>query len=429
MDPAKGIRMGIETGLLLSFNVVTILMAYLFLNIQMQRRTDHFKPILVIGLLYYAVLLITVFHIRHPISTLCANLLMMGLFSTQFHGTIFKKIATVVFSYFCLFLSEAFASVLVFSSPLKNHPLKTLFILITATFLSSFTLLLIHRYLPKRILVTHHLPVKYWFFLSVPVLSMLYIYVQLRNQSLHGLLGSFMLATTFLLNLTLFAYMIDSINRGLLEHNQSTLSKQVKYYSDYIDRIQQTQDEIYALQHDLRYSLVTLKVYNKNKDYQKVDQCLNDLLSHVSSDQQYAKSGNKELDSLINYMLADLQDVDISVSVHAPHTLCINPLHLNVVLGNILDNAKTALHICVESEMEAPFLHIEVMYHTNCLSIHVVNSIRAHHKKHTKQASEKHGGYGTRSIRRIVAQYGGSYQFFTHPDRYEVKVMMLDKAT
>ncbi len=120
----------------------------------------------------------------------------------------------------------------------------------------------------------------------------------------------------------------------------------------------------------------------------------------MTNPQEYVKTGNDTVDSLLNYKIQKADEVlnVVETKISIPGQLRLRSFDLNVLLGNLLDNAIDA-------------------------------SMRTEEKKlklTTKEDKVNHG-IGLKNVRRIVEKYHGEIEFLFENDTMETDVMMYVK--
>ena len=100
-------------------------------------------------------------------------------------------------------------------------------------------------------------------------------------------------------------------------------------------------------------------------------------------------------------------------------------LHMNIILGNLLDNAiENAL------KTDEPKIDIVIKYRMGMLRINIVNSC-IHDQNiidgryiSTKLDEIKNHGYGMINVRKCVAKYNGTVKFSNDDTRFKAEVLL-----
>ena len=109
--------------------------------------------------------------------------------------------------------------------------------------------------------------------------------------------------------------------------------------------LQESQNRIRYLQHDFKNHLISIVNYAKKADNQGLIHYIEEGLGFLSLHQQFVDTGNSEIDSILNYKLQEMKNknVDLKYFITIPKDLEINVFDLNIVLGNLLNNAIEAI--------------------------------------------------------------------------------------
>lgn len=161
--------------------------------------------------------------------------------------------------------------------------------------------------------------------------------------------------------------------------------------------------------HDYKHHIQTMKAHLALKQYEELDDYLNELDTDLTAVDTVLKTGNVRIDAVLNSKLAVARQRGIRVNAKAvvPRQLKINEVDLCVVIGNLLDNAMEGCH-GVTPEKQFIRIYLEVLKEQ--LYIYVSNSMADNiQRKEGQYLSTKQGnhGFGLMRIDRIVGKYNG----------------------
>lgn len=102
----------------------------------------------------------------------------------------------------------------------------------------------------------------------------------------------------------------------------------------------------------------------------------------------------------------------------------MNPMDISALFGNMLDNAIEG--VSKVEEKDKRWIHVSIRRKMDFLVICVSNSYQgdisfSHGMPVTQKEDKRYHGYGTKSIRNIVSQYGGTVVFRAEKGWFEVK--------
>lgn len=191
---------------------------------------------------------------------------------------------------------------------------------------------------------------------------------------------------------------------------QTAMQQQVDMYEKQFEVINTSQGNLKSLRHDMKNHLSLISAYLSNNDYEKAINYTQHFLEQLNASSEYVKTGNLEIDSILNYKLEHIQrelNCVPLIVVNVPNQSFISDFDLNILLGNLLDNAAEALKSTVDK-----YLSIELKYIKSAFYISVHNSFSGQLKKRnhnfltTKKDPMLHG-IGLSNVERIVQKYRG----------------------
>lgn len=200
------------------------------------------------------------------------------------------------------------------------------------------------------------------------------------------------------------------------------LEQQSQAYANELTLIRQSNQKISFIRHDLAHHLMAIRHFTETGETEKLVQYLDTFSGKLRESNEYIHSGNLELDAILNYKLGIAADAgaDINASVQLPEQLGIDFFDINVMLGNLLDNAISGLGTSEEKN-----LLVEIGVQMGVLYIKVENSYdgtvrrgEAHYL--TRKKDENSHGLGLSSVEHIVEKYQG--QMHVDPSNHIFKV-------
>lgn len=151
-----------------------------------------------------------------------------------------------------------------------------------------------------------------------------------------------------------------------------------------------------------------------------------DMQAYLENPHEYISSGNQEVDSLMNYMLNRAKTVlnHVNYEINIPKELAIRSFDLNVIVGNLLENA-------IESAEQSKerWLELFLNYERGMLFIRVRNSYDNAIKRKgeiyitTKKEKRIHG-IGLQNVKNVVDTYKGDMQISDKDNIFDVKIIL-----
>lgn len=282
---------------------------------------------------------------------------------------------------------------------------------------------IIERYIVKKRKKNTTPP--YWNILMlIPGISLVILYSMVSFNLNNRAVMISVSAGTILINLLTF-YVYDALMETC-ERLQEFFERQVASYSHQLDVMMKTEEKIMVLRHDMKHHLNELYAMAQQNRSPEIVEYINHMQEFMENNKEYCSSRNKEMDSLLNYLLNKAQEVldKVSYEINIPKELEIKTFDLNAILGNLLENA-----IYASQNSEDKWLNIEINYDKEILFIRVQNSYRGRIERReeifcsTKADRENHG-IGLRSVKRFVDAYQGTMEIDYGDNIFEVKLIL-----
>lgn len=168
--------------------------------------------------------------------------------------------------------------------------------------------------------------------------------------------------------------------------------------------VDDSREQAAALRHDLKHHLRELRLLTEAGQKQRLLAYLDEMESFLDNSAAHAATGNRNVDSTLNYLLekADkvLKQVEVKVSI--PAEKYAGDFRLCVILGNLLDNA-----IREAEKTEEQFLSVVMRENRGLLLIWIRNSYLE-----TEKPAEARGGQGLglKNVKKIVDSLEGEFQ-------------------
>lgn len=228
------------------------------------------------------------------------------------------------------------------------------------------------------------------------------------------------------INLIVF-YLYDQLLRYYEDKIKTEiLDQQNNAYKNQFEIIERSQKNTDMLKHDMKNHIIAIGNLISKDNNEEVIEYLDTISSNMDLRDEYVCSGNKHVDSILNYKIkeAKTEGIDVSVDIQIPKEFNIKPFDISVILGNLLDNAVESVRnidnkkIDMDMKMDKSVLFIKT-------SNHYTGNIQKHNHyiKSTKQATGKHG-LGLRSIENSIKKYNGIIDIDYNGNVFEVNVLM-----
>lgn len=262
--------------------------------------------------------------------------------------------------------------------------------------------------------------------LAVPIGSIIIGILTMYNYDYESIVVA---ALLIIFNILVF-YLYDKLQKNIEEsYEQKMLKQSINAKNIEIGLMKSSLDSIECLKHDMRNHLITLRKYADDCNYNKLIAYLNSISETVSVHSITIETGNTNVDSIINYKFQEMSDqgININYSISIPEELNILDYDINIVVGNLLNNAIEALNKSDEKEF-----FIKIYFDKNILFIHMENSFNGNVRKEkgeiltTKQDKQNHG-LGLKSIKRVLEKYDGDIIMDYNEEVFITDVMLCNK--
>jgi len=194
-------------------------------------------------------------------------------------------------------------------------------------------------------------------------------------------------------------------------HNE-LLEKQLTQDSHHFQRMDDYLSEVRSLKHDFVHHLMSIKAMVADKNYVELEKYTDRYSESVQKILSEVVTGLPSVDAVISMKKEVATKSAIVFGVHSNNIseIDINPVHLNIILANTLDNAITACLECADDISKK--IKLSLMMEGEYLYLEVVNSSRPIYFEdgtipQTTKADKVHHGLGLESTQRLVLMYEG----------------------
>lgn len=382
------------------------------------------KLLILLFVLYFTINSLFFLMVPNPIVNLISNIVPLFFITMFFESKIMMKIVVSVLIYAVNMFSDG-----VIFAVSKALGINTIVIssgLITALMVFAIEMLWEHY---KRFKYMEVVQTSYLFALFfVPLCSIVIGVLTIQQANLRTVVLS---AVLLIINALIF-YLFDSLVRLYnYRYEKIMLEQQNKAYINQIKQVYDSQNALRYYRHDMKNHLFKIRDMVEKREYKQLDEYISYAASYMKIDKKVIDSGNSEIDCLLNYKLRNIEEMNIKLETKfvLPYELFINVFDINVVLGNLIDNALEALKQCDERE-----LIIHLTYSKGVMFIAIKNSFIGNIKNDsnnnkiftTKQDLKNHG-LGLQSVRYTIDKYCGTMEIETTDKMFVVKALMYNK--
>lgn len=257
--------------------------------------------------------------------------------------------------------------------------------------------------------------------LFVPLGSIFIAYFAAKGLNTVSLITAVIL---LLINIDIF-YLYDNVIDLFSERcEREVMESQNKAIQNQLEVVQQSQLRIRCLKHDMDNHLLRLKDLIEKEKYAEALEYLETVKSSTAADKKLIDSGNDLIDSMLNYKLARLHDnIEQKYDIVVPKDLSFTEFDLNVIIGNLADNALEALEQLPADERKK--LEISIRYKQGYLKVYFGNTFDGIMPEDgSRKRDHENHGLGLKSVERIVHKYGGDMRAKVSDNWYEISLIM-----
>ncbi len=364
--------------------------------------------------IYYILNSFLYLYFKTPIISILFNLFAFYLLGLNYSKLRKTRILVSIYTYLFGFIIELLILVIF------GH--SNVFVMLPTKFESTYTLVAIQiityilvltlsKYLKIR--KGEKVPFSYWLgILIIPTASLyiLLMFISTSNINTYGMLSIIILI--IIINFIGF-YLYEAIIKFMSDLSKSQeYLQQNEYYKNQLEIISKNDEKTRKFKHDIKNHLIALATISENYKKEGFKEYYNELLVNLDESDIYIDSGNIEIDSIVNYKLADINklDTNINVDVNIPPNLEFSSYSIVTIIGNLLDNAFTAL----EKLDEYKELNLFINYDKGTIIIQLKNTFNGNvlinngELISTKEDRENHG-IGLNNIRTEVLKSSGEF--------------------
>ena len=186
------------------------------------------------------------------------------------------------------------------------------------------------------------------FIIYMTVMALL-VYIKQRypidNQNIYwSLLMMISLSTLCIYHILYYDFLeILGVNRHLIILTTLVITMMISYYMFFKYT---KNNELYKLKHDLKYDYLQMKQAIKEKEFETINQIVDQKIALLDQEDMLITSGNKLLDSFINMKLEQLQLKKIipTMIISIQDISFIQDDHLNIIINYLFDLAALCVN-------------------------------------------------------------------------------------
>lgn len=376
-------------------------------------------------------IVITILHrfVTVPIILMISNIGIFYLLTLNYKSSIKKRILTTVLIYLtlmCIEMIVVFATGYFELELLTKNNYGSLLGITIIRVISYVVALSIGNY--KNIRQGDIVPSTYWLCIVTIPIGTLYLLITVFMAYDLTLISVFMSTVTVLvINFATF-YLYDDLSQILsYKTDKILMNQQNKYYERQFELMKTSLKATNSIKHDLKNHLTSLFTLAEEDKKEELLGYLSKAIEIVDTRQEYARTENVGIDSIINFKLQNVikDKIDVTVDLNVPKDLKIPSFDMTIILGNLLDNALNA----VKKLDENKFINIKMKYTKGRLILKMDNSfngiiIKKEGLITTSNKDEKNHGIGLENVKSTLEKYNGTLEFEYDDSNFHTFLLM-----
>lgn len=411
-------------------NFFSIFIIQRFADIFFSKRDSHKILSVFAYLLYFLVTSLAYLKLDIPIVAICINWLsILGIFFT-YKSTLEKRIIyTTYIIAFMLFPELVIGAITGYFhfSIFEEGSYSSEIGLITTKIVTYIEALLFSNFKSNK--DTRSVSTSLWIStIIIPLSTLAYegMFVSNDNLTKNKVIASVIML--FLINVTAF-YLYNSLSKSYVQQSKlSILETENALYSKQCEIMQTSTEELQEFRHDMNNQIIALSQLLASKKYDETEKQLNALFSITKNKIIYSTSGNVIIDGIINYKLQNAinDNIKVKTEIAVPVHLRIDTTDIVTIIGNLLDNALTALQNVLSGQRN---LTLKVVFSQQRLIIRISNQfcgdiICKNGKIVTSKMNPDQHGYGLNNIAKAVDKYNGYMEIDHTGNIFTVDIIM-----
>ncbi|MCL1794572.1 MAG: GHKL domain-containing protein [Oscillospiraceae bacterium] len=364
----------------------------------------------------------------NPVVNLLTNIILFFLLTFNYVSSVFKKLIATVAVYLISMATESivYFALVSFIPEQGNADIIDITVYIASSILFCFIVALLGNL--KNIKKTDNkISLPYLLALAAIFICSIYASIALADERIkyNNIYTAFGIAAVLAINI-LAVYIYDILNKNYqkeLEHK--LLEKQNNFYVRQLEIMQQSQNDIRMMNHDLNNHMISIKSMAADNDH--IREYANNFIKSSEGFGEYSKSGNVVIDSIVNYKLREAvaKGIEIEKKIKVPPSLGISPFDMSIILGNLLDNAIEA----ASKSKNAKKIQINIYFEKSSLYIHIENTFDGNvivegEKYKTTHPDKTNHGLGLLSVSGALAKYDGAMNISYTESLFSVKIFI-----
>lgn len=264
-----------------------------------------------------------------------------------------------------------------------------------------------------------------WYILMIVSILSVCLLVGLYKETVLSAYGIMYLSVILLvLNILLYVFYSNMLDRYVYFKENEQLRQQMNFFEQQLMTNVENDRKIRAIRHDMKHHIREINALVDAGRTEEIKSYTKELTDDITQSETVYNTGNVAFDGVLNYYngIFMQKDIQTEINVVIPEKLNIGIYDLNIILGNLLDNA---IENVVKSD--SPKIVVDVTYVGRTLYISIANTYDGLVKEHNGvilSRKDANHGYGLDNIRRIANKYNGDIKIEYNDEMFIVGVIL-----
>lgn len=402
---------------------------YRFMNIFFEKTGINRKIVFITFLLYYILLIFMHFVIKKPNIKLIFNIISLIALTFNYKAPIKKRIISPLLIFIILVLIEILVAAITNFSFTSGSNLSSIPGEILTRIISFIVMLAMENF--KNLKKGFYISNIYWLsivvipFGTLVICFLLLVYIHINPN--HILIS---ISVLLIMNILTF-YLFDAINKSYEEKIENLIIKeQNNYYQYQLNLMESSVKNVNSIRHDMKNHLFAISNYIKNNENDHALNYISKIVEFSYGNNEYARSGNIDMDSILNYKLLEAESNGIccELELKIPEELNFESFDMVVVLCNLLDNSIQAVLKLKDNKK----INVSIVYKKGVLFIHIENTydgnvIYENNKIITTKTKKENTGIGLNNVKNVVEKYNGTMDVRHDGFKFTVDIILYIK--
>lgn len=382
------------------------------------------------------------FIINNPVINVVWSVLVLGILALMYNGDLKTRLSSAIFIYIIGFLADfLIACLVVFMRNISFNDIafgtrEYIFGIIASKILIIVFTRFLSNYIGGRKMSKIH-SAQWLYIVLTPLGSIIIIYnlfmSYYRSRLPIGIvLSAIIVIVINFLVLNVYEKILSDFE---IRTKNQLLQQQIMLYSYQNYLAEASEKVIRKTKHDITNLLFGFKIDIRNKNIDKTESRVNQLLGEINLLDGPAKSGNLAIDSIINFKadMARKQNIEFEIALDIPNNLILESTSMCVILGNIIDNAIEATGEVMPQERR--IVEVIATYSHSNLLLQVKNPyVGAIHtgrngEVFSKKREWKSTGLGLYSVQKELETFCGTMDIDFSDQIFSIEIMLYSIKT